>query len=344
MRARFLRRTLTLLLMAAWILPAPFVHATSDIQPPFPEGESRYFSQTGHSVEGPFLEFFETRGGVRIFGYPQTEAFYDALIGLHVQYFDSARLEWHPENPKPYQVQLGLLGEILGHREPAVPRDRLAPESRFRRYFPETGHMVSFAFLDFYEENGGLDIFGYPISELRTEGEYTVQYFQRMRLEWHPERMRGNRVVLGALGNEYLSRFGAPSEYLMRQNPPVPAIPQEAVSKSPTADPVSSAPSVRAWATVRQPVVGEEGMQTVSVYVTDPHHRPLGGARVTMEVRYPAGAAPYTTAMPDTDLGGISEISFRVDSPPSVRRVVVEVRVEYQDVTSSVETFFSRWW
>jgi hypothetical protein len=39
---------------------------------------SRYFNETGHSVEGEFLTFFDTYGGLEIFGYPISEPFLDA--------------------------------------------------------------------------------------------------------------------------------------------------------------------------------------------------------------------------------------------------------------------------
>ena len=39
------------------------------------------------------------------------------------------------------------------------------------------------AFLDFYDANGGLDVFGYPrTGEVMLNG-HTVQWFQRARLE-----------------------------------------------------------------------------------------------------------------------------------------------------------------
>jgi len=98
-------------LVALLAIPG-LVCAAPGPQGTYPDGERRYFDLTGHYVHGPFLEFFDTRGGLSIFGYPQTEVFYEERIGLWVQYFDNARMEWHPENPDPYKVQLGLLGEV----------------------------------------------------------------------------------------------------------------------------------------------------------------------------------------------------------------------------------------
>ena len=61
--------------------------------------------------------------------------------------------------------------------------------------------------------NGGLPIFGYPTSEEFVErGEdgrdYTVQYFERHRLELHPENRPPYNVLLSRLGNTILQQTG----------------------------------------------------------------------------------------------------------------------------------------
>ncbi|MEA2573840.1 MAG: thermitase, partial [Chloroflexia bacterium] len=55
------------------------------------------------------------------------------------------------------------------------------------RTFPETGFTVPSVFIKFWDANGGLPVFGYPISEARQEKSdidgktYMVQYFERNR-------------------------------------------------------------------------------------------------------------------------------------------------------------------
>jgi hypothetical protein len=284
-------------------------------------------------VRGPFLEFFNRYGGLRTFGYPQTELFYDARIGLWVQFFDNARMEWHPENPEPYTVQLGLLGDILGYRQPPIPANRRLPDAPFRRYFPETGHVVSFAFLDFYNRNGGLDIFGYPISEPMIEDGYIVQYFQRMRMEWHPERPRNDRVVLSPLGLEYIYRFGVPEEYRRRQPPP------GIFDTSPSISGGGS--SLRAWATLQHPVVSIGETQTLFVYVADRERKPVVGAYVTVTVHYPSDREVFS--LPPTDSRGITQVSFQVPPTRLGKRVVVGVTVKYWGAETTTETFFLPW-
>jgi hypothetical protein len=77
----------------------------------------------------------------------------------------------------------------------------------------ETGYCVSGAILRYWEQNGGLPIFGYPISEQRvTTIEYTwigpVQWFERDRLEDHSNEGQG--VLAGRLGVRYLELTNRP--------------------------------------------------------------------------------------------------------------------------------------
>ena len=73
-------------------------------------------------------------------------------------------------------------------------------------YFPQTGHHVGAPFLEYWRENGGLAVYGYPLTEAikeksATDGkEYTVQYFERARLEHHPENNAPWDILLGHLG------------------------------------------------------------------------------------------------------------------------------------------------
>src|SRR5690349_15748657 len=58
--------------------------------------------------------------------------------------------------------------------------------------FAPTGKMMRGAFRDYWEAQGGLPIFGYPILDEMTEVSptdgkpYTVQYFERAVFELHP--------------------------------------------------------------------------------------------------------------------------------------------------------------
>src|SRR6185437_14805313 len=67
-------------------------------------------------------------------------------------------------------------------------------------------HTVHHAFLAYFTSHGGLDEFGYPISEESTEDGFQVQYFQRARMEWHPELPAAYNVSLSLLGDQYIAK------------------------------------------------------------------------------------------------------------------------------------------
>ena len=85
------------------------------------------------------------------------------------------------------------------------------------RYFPQTGHTIRGAFLQYWTARGGLAQQGYPLSEELQEVSklngktYTVQYFERAIFELHPENAgTPYEVLLSLLGSfELKNRYGA---------------------------------------------------------------------------------------------------------------------------------------
>ncbi len=65
------------------------------------------------------------------------------------------------------------------------------------RYFPQTGFVVGYAFLNFWNANGGVTIFGYPLTNefLDPASKLSVQFFERSRFEYHPENQGTPSVV-----------------------------------------------------------------------------------------------------------------------------------------------------
>ena len=170
-----------------------------------------YFPETGMSVSFGFKRFFEERGGVEIFGYPITPELQER--GRTVQYFQRARFEYHPEHAGTrYEVQLGLLGDILTTGR-TFPKATPVETTENQRYFSETGHVVSGVFLRFFNTRGGLDIFGYPISEVIQENGKTVQYFQRSRFEYYPQLPETHQIALGLLGEELAQQVGPRGQF-----------------------------------------------------------------------------------------------------------------------------------
>ncbi len=96
------------------------------------------------------------------------------------------------------------------HTAPAAPP--ASPDNGPCRSFPETGHRVCGRLLEYWDQNGGLPVFGYPITDQaaeQVEGQAVqAQQFERNRLELHPENARPYDVLLGRLGAASLERQG----------------------------------------------------------------------------------------------------------------------------------------
>jgi hypothetical protein len=63
-------------------------------------------------------------------------------------------------------------------------------------YFRETGHYLKDAFLNYWLMNGGVRLYGFPVTEEFTHEGTTVQYFERSRFEFNPNSSRPWKVEL----------------------------------------------------------------------------------------------------------------------------------------------------
>ena len=84
--------------------------------------DSRYFPETGKTVSGKFLEYWQSNGGLATYDFPITEAKpeVDPETGktFLTQWFERNRFELHPENAgTKYEVLRGLLGVDLARQQ-----------------------------------------------------------------------------------------------------------------------------------------------------------------------------------------------------------------------------------
>jgi hypothetical protein len=190
--------------------------------------QSSCFSDTGHCISGQFQRFWENNGGLAVFGFPITnpmEEINSETGKMYMtQWFERNRMELHPENSEPNNVLLGRLGaDELQRRHPGQSYPRQSGPISGCVWFEATGLNVcdqapGLGFKTYWQTHGlnltnkdqytkSLMLFGYPLTEARKERtaegkEILVQWFERARLEWHPENADQFKVLLGLLGNE----------------------------------------------------------------------------------------------------------------------------------------------
>jgi hypothetical protein len=295
-------------------------------------GRQRYFPQTGHTISGDFLIAYESVPNPElVYGYPITSAFHDATIDRMVQYFERARFELHTENPPELRVVLTPLGKYL--YTPALELKFASNSGRCRSYQDEgvdAQYKVCYAFLDFFEQNGGVEQFGYPVSNFELHGKRIVQYFQRARLEYHPELQSGQRVVLAKIGEEYFHVIGEETERILYKDKPIGSnAPQPILDLRVRAYPLHS-------------VLPNSDEQTIYIVVQDQKLLPIPDADVTLEISLPSGQTLRTIVTEPTDKNGITKFKFSYENqPPGL--TVVTARVNVNRLQAETVTSFRIW-
>lgn len=291
-------------------------------------GSAKYFPETGHWVENEFLEkYLSAEDPLRLYGYPITDAYTDPQTGRLVQYFEKTRFELYPNNPPPLQVKTSTLGYYTyqpGMTLPAIPN---MPGCK---YFPETGHRVCYAFLDFFNQYGALEQFGYPLSDFEVHDGIIVQYFQKARMEWHPENPIGEQVVLTDLGRQYFEIHGENPD-LLKPNQSIFSTHQKSVKQ------------LKARTFVANPVTSLLGYQTFYIVVRDQTNSPVEGASITGTIQLPDGSTNKFQLQPTNNLG----ISVLKSIPLSSQQpgiAIATFEIGYQGITEITSTSFHIWY
>ena len=125
-------------------------------------------------------------------------------------------------------ARLFVVGAVLlAGNAPALPL-AAAPGARC---FAETNQCIAGRFLAYWDANGGLARNGLPLTPERREvledgNEYTVQYFERVRMELHPENAAPYDVLLGQFGRAiFRESFWIESYKFAQATAPVPQQP-----------------------------------------------------------------------------------------------------------------------
>jgi hypothetical protein len=269
----------------------------------------------GFNIDPRFSPYYEVHGGENIFGQPISEAFVEVETGNIVQYFENARLELELGSSGSMEVKASALGMMLGKWEAPLT---YAGEDPGCRFYQETGHRVCHAFLDYYQENGGPETFGYPISEFKMEDDRIVQYFQWFRIDWLTDK-EANPIQPGPLGRIHFSQAN-PADF------------------RPEVEETSEVEELVVVSSVENASMTTSGEQTVYLLVRDQEQNAITGAAATLIAHFPDG--DRMIVMPMTDEAGRSQVSFTFQDQPTGQTINLEITVVYKGRTKQARESF----
>ncbi len=323
------RYVVLLCLLVLW----PFTLSSSHAQV-----EERCFAETGFCISGAIRAYWERNGGLAVFGLPISPLRFETIedwTGL-VQWFERDRLE--DRTAQGQGVLAGRLGvEYLDHIGTPWEWGDVTEAGPGCLAFPEqSGHQICGAFAAYWQRNGGLERFGVPITgEFETMVEdqpRTVQYFERRRIERHPDNAPPFDILIGLLGRELYE------EQLANQPVPEPvppgAVPHPGgVCATNAPEPVQGA---QAWMTVPEPPLLTDTTLCVRLILDN---QAIEGAEARAIARYrtvTTEVGPATTG-PD----GVAAISFNISTATPGFTVVMSAQVIHDGQTYMAETSFT---
>jgi hypothetical protein len=283
-----------------------------------------YFNETGHNVQGEFLKFYHSAPDpILLYGYPITEQI-TSKDGKTVQYFQRARFELRNDLPEGQRVQLSLLGH-----EMYSPQSPLNVSSAFAcRFYSETDFSVCFAFLEFFDKNGGVTQFGYPISSFEYHENMIVQYFEKARLEWRPWNPEVQRVIVSDLGRIYFDKLGEDPGLL--------------TSAPPAGNIVAQLISIQVRAFVWKAVTLASDQQVIFVVAQDQRGQPVTGAQCTSVIHWPNGQTDSRAI--STNSNGVGIVSLSFTDQPYGNLIYIDISCDSNGLKGITTTSFRIWY
>ena len=289
--------------------------------------EDGYVKETGHYLTGEFRDkYLATENALLLYGYPITDAFWKAEEGKYVQYFQKARFELYPNDKAGQRVRLTPLGKYALGKSTGAPAE-LLENSPTCREFSKTQYQVCYAFLEFFDANGGVEQFGPPISGIVSENEWLVQYFEYARLVWYPGLGAEQRISVSDLGSQYFYER------------------EDITLAEPTEDDhrIEGILRIKARSYPLKAVTKTDDLQTIYVLIQDQRLLPVEAAEVTVIITLPDGVEFSRVAPKLTNSSGITQVSFPMNAT-RVGVARVEVIARYNGMLTETTTSYRVWW
>lgn len=275
-------------------------------------------------VDDQFKSFVLLGGGTTFFGEALGPAFTDNQSGNRVQYFRPLMLE---HDAIANEVRFVPLGEWALARLSNWKPAKVGTGEEVRR-FEGTDLTVQGEFKDYYEANGGEDVFGLPVSpQLEVAGRRT-QFFENASLEWWPGAALERRVQLGTLG---LDHYRAEGIY---RNPGRFGLGN-----------LSLIDEVKASVSVASPILYAGDEQTIYVFVEEPdNQRPVSPITITADIYY--NGKVESLNLGTTDEAGVAKGRLTLDdaSPGQRVQVVVAAISPVHGRVGTAAHSFKTWW
>lgn len=307
----------------AVIFSAAILTISTQAQSPAEE----FIGNPGQWVSGEFLQYYHSSKHPELmFGTPISAEFSDPSSNHHVQYFENTRFELI-ESEQGNSVISAPLGEQTYQPGANVPAGIGFDPSVCHRFV--NSYSVCYAFWQFYQNENGSVFLGLPISnaEINPAGNF-IQYFEKGVLEWHPEKVSGERVSLAPLGESYFNDLAGAS-----------ALTLDDLSQLP--DSYLRVPKVKVF--ISNAIIPANSHLTIYVTATDQFQHPLAGAVVGVTATMPDGR-DFFFRLPETNAFGISTLELLVNDFPPGKVIEIKAQVSINGVVSIGKSWFRIWW
>lgn len=259
-------------------------------------------SSSYFDVDNEFRDFYNSKGGSAVLGPTISPALIDN--GFKVQYFQNVRLEYHPDLPPNRRVVPSPLGLMFSDVARCIKPEEVLPNAL---YFG--CHSVRKEVLIFFNKYGGIQFFGYPLSELYlAEDQRLIQNFERAFIVWDKSKLAGSRFGLANLGQR-ACEAQCPSLLGSFSSGSTQTSPQS--SDTDSANVLAGKINLRSE--LEYPILPvKTHKQELKIWVRDDKTgAPLPDVSIAVVIMIPGQALTYV--LPDTDAFGYTSLSFTLE-------------------------------